>query len=324
MIAVAVIVLLVCVLFFGLRRRLRQLPLPYYEGRHVVITGCDTGFGHMLAKELDARGLSVFAGCLTNNGEEELKKSCSRKLRTFPLDVSDPDSIKKALLYIKAQLPDDTGIWALVNNAGIAGSVGPVDWLTRRDYEVVMSVNLYGMIDMTNACLPLLRKEKGRVVNMTSICGRITLAPTPYCASKYAAEAYSDCLRRDLYKEGISVHIIEPGYFATNMTNPDNLVLLLQEAYNRCDPEVKEYYGKGFVEQAVDKGKTFLSAVTNSNPGQVVDAYLSAVCSRYPAHRYVVGLSAQVFYRILWNLPEIISDFILCSKRPVPENYRKS
>lgn len=55
--------------------------------------------------------------------------------------------------------------------------------------------------------------------------------------------------RRDLYKEGISVHIIEPGYFATNMTNPDNLVLLLQEAYNRCDPEVKEYYGKGYVEQ---------------------------------------------------------------------------
>lgn len=109
MIAVAVIVLLICVLFFGLRRRLRQLPLPYYEGRHVVITGCDTGFGHMLAKELDARGLSVFAGCLTNNGEEELKKSCSRKLRTFPLDVSDPDSIKKALLYIKAQLPDDIG-----------------------------------------------------------------------------------------------------------------------------------------------------------------------------------------------------------------------
>ena len=75
---------------------------------------------------------------------------------------------------------------------------------------------------------------------------------------------------------------------------------------------------------AVDKGKTFLSAVTNSNPGQVVDAYLSAVCSRYPDHRYVVGLSAQVFYRILWNLPEIISDFILCSKRPVPANYRKS
>lgn len=75
---------------------------------------------------------------------------------------------------------------------------------------------------------------------------------------------------------------------------------------------------------AADKGRAFLSAVTNSNPGQVVDAYLSAVCSRYPAHRYVVGLSAQVFYRILWNLPESISDFILCSKRPFPENYRKS
>lgn len=324
MLAIAVIVLVICVLFFGLRRRLRQLPLPYYEGRHVVITGCDTGFGNMLAKQLDARGFSVFAGCLTNNGEEELKKSCSHKLKTFPLDVSDSESINKALRYIKAQLPEDKGIWALVNNAGIAGSAGPVDWLTRRDYEAVMSVNLYGMIDMTNACLALLRKERGRVVNMTSICGRITLAPTPYCASKFAAEAYSDCLRRDLYKEGVSVHIIEPGYFATNITNPQNIVPSLWEAYNKCDPEVKEYYGKAYVEQAVDKGRKFLSAVTNNNPGQVVDAYLSAVCSRYPAHRYVVGLSAQVFYRILWNLPESISDFILCSKRPVPLNYRKS
>lgn len=55
--------------------------------------------------------------------------------------------------------------------------------------------------------------------------------------------------RRDLYKEGISVHIIEPGYFATNMTNPENLVPFLREAYNRCDPEVKEYYGKSYVEQ---------------------------------------------------------------------------
>lgn len=109
MIAIAGVVLLICVLFFGIRRRLRQLPLPHYEGRHVVITGCDTGFGNMLAKELDARGLSVFAGCLTNNGEEELKKSCSRKLRTFPLDVSDPDSIQNALHYIKTHLPDDTG-----------------------------------------------------------------------------------------------------------------------------------------------------------------------------------------------------------------------
>ena len=91
------------------------------------------------------------------------------------------------------------GIWCLVNNAGIAGSVGPSDWLTRRDFEEVMSVNLYGMIDMTNAFLPLIRKEKGRIVNMTSICGRITLAPVPYCASKFAAEAYSDYLRYEFH-----------------------------------------------------------------------------------------------------------------------------
>ncbi|XP_062582328.1 dehydrogenase/reductase SDR family member 9-like [Saccostrea cucullata] len=314
----AILVLVVC--FW---QRIRRLPLPYYEGRHVVITGCDTGFGNMLAKELDSKGFSVFAGCLTNNGEENLKKSCSQKLKTFPLDVSDNESIKKMLKFVTSHLPKDAGIWCLVNNAGIAGSVGPTDWLTRSDYEKVMAVNLYGMVEMTNAFLPLIRKEKGRIVNMTSICGRITLAPTPYCASKFAAEAYSDCLRRDLYREGVTVHIIEPGYFATNITSPKTVTSAFRSAYEKCNPEVKEYYGESYVEQAFEKAQKFLKLVTNDNPGLVVDAYLNAVCSRYPAHRYVVGFSAQVVFRILWTLPESISDFILCSGRPVPMKMGK-
>ena len=75
---------------------------------------------------------------------------------------------------------------------------------------------------------------------------------------------------------------------------------------------------------AIEKTKKFLGMVTNNNPGLVVDAYLSAVCSRYPAHRYLVGMSAQVVFRILWNLPESISDFILCLGRPVPVNLKTS
>ncbi|XP_061165728.1 dehydrogenase/reductase SDR family member 9-like [Saccostrea echinata] len=323
MIGCAVFLLAILLLVFCFWQRIRRLPLPYYEGRHVVITGCDTGFGNMLAKELDSKGFSVFAGCLTNNGEENLKKSCSKKLKTFPLDVSDIKSIEKMLKFVTSHLPDDVGIWCLVNNAGIAGSVGPIDWLTRSDYEKVMAINLYGMVDMTNAFLPLIRREKGRIVNMTSICGRITLAPSPYCASKYAAEAYSDCLRRDLYKEGVTVHIIEPGFFATNITDPNKGKSALRTAYEKCDPDVRHYYGEPYLAESLEKAQKFLSLVTNNNSGLVVDAYLNAVCSRYPAPRYVVGFSAQVVFRILLSLPESISDFILCSARPVPVNMGK-
>lgn len=109
MFEIVVISFVVFALFYWCRQRFRQLPLPYYEGRHVIITGCDTGFGNMLAKELDNRGFSVFAGCFTSNGEEELKKSCSHKLQCFPLDVSKTESIQRALLFIKSKLPRDTG-----------------------------------------------------------------------------------------------------------------------------------------------------------------------------------------------------------------------
>lgn len=110
MIEFAVLFLIIIVLLYCLQQRIREVPLPYYDGRYVIITGCDTGFGNLLAKKLDSKGFSVFAGCLTNNGEEELKKVCSKKLQTFPLDVSDEESIRKALSFVTSQLPDDTGL----------------------------------------------------------------------------------------------------------------------------------------------------------------------------------------------------------------------
>jgi hypothetical protein len=110
MIEFGVLFLVIFVLLYCLQQRIRKLPLPYYEGRYVIITGCDTGFGNLLAKKLDCKGFSVFAGCLTNNGEEELKKVCSKKLQTFPVDVSDETSVKKAAQFVKSRLPEDAGL----------------------------------------------------------------------------------------------------------------------------------------------------------------------------------------------------------------------
>lgn len=88
------------------------------------------------------------------------------------------------------------GLWGVVNNAGIAGPVGPDDWLTPEDYLDVFHVNAMGAIRVCQAFKPQLKKSRGRIVNITSVCSRV--APQnagPYGVAKYATEAYSDVIR---------------------------------------------------------------------------------------------------------------------------------
>ena len=91
--------------------------------------------------------------------------------------------------------PFAAGLWGLVNNAGIGGITTPTEWATKEDWMQCLSVNLFGVIYMTRAFLPLVRLAKGRVVNIASVMGRIALGSAPYCVSKYGVEAFSDCLR---------------------------------------------------------------------------------------------------------------------------------
>ncbi len=80
------------------------------DSRYIFITGCDTGFGHLAAKHFDALGCHVIAGCLTERGEEELKKTCSSRLTTVHLDVASHDSVTKAADVVRQRLPPNTGV----------------------------------------------------------------------------------------------------------------------------------------------------------------------------------------------------------------------
>ena len=89
-----------------------------------------------------------------------------------------------------------SGLWAVLNNAGLCGAIGATDWLTHTDYQVCLDVNLLGLIDVTLTFLPLVKRGQGRVVNVASILGRFASPGlSPYCVSKYGVEAFSDILR---------------------------------------------------------------------------------------------------------------------------------
>jgi NAD(P)-dependent dehydrogenase (short-subunit alcohol dehydrogenase family) len=87
------------------------------------------------------------------------------------------------------------GLWGLVNNAGIGGVPMALEWLSRDDWTSMLSINLMGVVFVTQAFLPLVRQAKGRVVNIASQMGRIAATNAPYCVAKFGVEAFSDALR---------------------------------------------------------------------------------------------------------------------------------
>lgn len=88
-----------------------------------------------------------------------------------------------------------SGLWAVVNNAGVSVPSAPCDWLTLEDYRSMLSVNLDGVIGVTLSVLPLIKKARGRVVNVASVFGRVSPTAGPYCVSKYGVESFNDTLR---------------------------------------------------------------------------------------------------------------------------------
>lgn len=284
-----------------------------YSDLSVVITGCDSGFGQELAYRLDKHKFNVFAACLTTEGAKKLEQTTSKTLKTAVVDIRHPETITQLLKLVKDYIIDDTKLWVLVNNAGTLGPMGTCGLLKKDEYLQVMDVNFFGMMEVTQQFLPLLRKSKGRIINTSSISGKIALPfLQPYAVSKFCVEAFSDCLRRELYHEGISISVIEPGVFATKgLKQIDKEIVRSSYLKNldRATEEEKQYYGTDYPDKVADASEKqfFVSKDTY----KVVNAYFHAITARFPKTRYVVGVDGNIFLTLQWLLPEWIIDFLL-------------
>ncbi|GAB0195467.1 17-beta-hydroxysteroid dehydrogenase type 2 [Grus japonensis] len=138
----------------------------------VLITGSDTGIGHALAKYLDNLGFIVFAGVLNKDGPgaEELQRTCSQRLFLLQLDITNATQIREAYLKVSEKV-QNTGLWGVVNNAGILGFPADGELLPMSTYRQCMEVNFFGAVEVSKTFLPLLRKSQGRLVNMSSMAG---------------------------------------------------------------------------------------------------------------------------------------------------------
>ncbi|XP_063808524.1 retinol dehydrogenase 7-like [Pseudophryne corroboree] len=310
-----VLVVLVLILLYRWYRQ--SQILENLSDKYVFITGCDTGFGNLLAKQLDRRGMRVLAACLTERGAGNLKKETSSRLQTVILDVTDSESVSSAAKWVSNAV-GNTGLWGLVNNAGFGFCFAPNEWQTVEDFSKVLNVNLLGMINVTLHLLHLVRKARGRIVNVSSSMGRLSMVGGGYCISKYGVQAFSDSLRRELRDFGVKVSIIEPGAFATLMTlSFDRHENNLSHLWDNLPTELKKSYGEQYYEQY----KTGLKHLTESASPRihmVPDCMEHAVTAVYPWTRYSPGWDCKLFYLPLSYLPTVISDYVLCRSAPKP------
>ncbi|RUS90181.1 hypothetical protein EGW08_002060, partial [Elysia chlorotica] len=209
------------------------------------------GLGQALALQLDRLGLTVFAACLDlgGQGERALVQQASDRLVTLQMDVTDLEQVAQAAKVVREKL-NGQYLHGVVNNAGIllAANMEVMSWA---DIQKVFKVNLFGVVAVYRAFMPLLRQGRGirdtmaRLVNVSSNAG---LAPAaqigPYVASKAAVAQLGETWRYELRRLGISVSTIIPSGFKTGI-----LVYDREAAANRwwreASPEVQEYFGRG-------------------------------------------------------------------------------
>jgi NAD(P)-dependent dehydrogenase (short-subunit alcohol dehydrogenase family) len=251
--------------------------------RIVLVTGCSTGIGLATARHLAARGDRVYATARNPDASAGLvaARASSANIRTLPLDVTDEASVQSA---VKAVLDAERRIDVLVNNAGI-GAFGTFEFVPEDVARATFETNFWGVLRVTRAVLPTLRAQRsGIVVNISSVAGRIAgPAMGVYPASKFALEAASEALAREVYPLGIRVAIVEPGFVVTPILDKGLSTLTLDAGSPYADVERRVF------------GMFTNAKVIGAPPESTAEVIAEAIDAKEYRLRYPAGDGARVF-----------------------------
>ncbi|XP_054716961.1 17-beta-hydroxysteroid dehydrogenase type 6-like [Uloborus diversus] len=301
------------------------------ENKAVFITGCDTGFGHHLARRLDSRGFHVFASCLFPDGEgaETLKENCSDRLQIIGLDVTKDDSVAEAFKFVKKHLAS-CDLLAVVNNAGIQKGFD-AEFSSMTDFKDTMEVNAFGAVRVTKAFLPLLQNCNGRIINVTSLAGRISHARIcPYTMSKYAVTGFTECIRQEMEVWGLQFIAVEPELFLTPIAEEKFVMQRLEASLSSLDNDIKTKYGDEYFHK-YSKFIKEMGKLGCRNIDPVIDALELAVSLKYPDSTYKPrrNCGTRIFLYFCQIMPQKLLDIITCfifyaSGLPTPKERKHS
>ena len=235
-----------------------------------IVTGATTGIGEATARALHAHGFRVFG---------TYRKPPATKIDGVEYVICDVISDQAVATAVREVLAKAGHIDLLVNNAGV-GLVGAAEESSLEQAKLIFDVNLFGVIRMTNAVLPVMREQRsGRIVNISSVMG---LIPSPflalYASSKHAVEGYSQSLDHEVRLSGIRVVLVEPGY--TRTTFESNALA--------ADRKSEHYASARANAEAVLRHE-----IAKADPPELVAAaVLTAATGATPRLRYTAGRDA--------------------------------
>lgn len=268
----------------------------------LVVTGASTGIGAATARELARRGFHVLAGVRRGIDADALRAT---NLEPVMLDITNEADIA-ALLKRIADDPERRPLRALVNNAGI-GVNAPVETLPLSEWRRLFEVNLFGHVAMTQALLPALLGSRGTVVNISSVGGKMAMATYgPYAGAKFALEAVSDALRREVESLGVKVIVIEPGAVTTEMLG--RVGVTGERIAGAMTTEQRGRYA-ALMHAIISQAK---AAIPNGVPAEEAGRVIAdAITSPRPRTRYTVGRDAAIIVRLVRFLSDRMLDRLL-------------
>ena len=240
----------------------------------VLVTGASSGIGRNITERLASEGYLVFAGARKDADLAEL--DAIDNVRAVRLDVTSQEDIDAA---VETVTQEGKGLYGLINNAGVA-VVGPLSQTPDSNVDFVFNVNVAGVVRVTRAFAPMIIESKGRIMTTGSISG-ILSSPTlgVYSMSKHAVEAYTDSLAAEMAQHGVSVSVIEPGNYKSQIRR--TTVQRTQKQMEAAGVELTE-------EQRARFEGTAEREVSLKEPDEVSDAFMHALFSDEPKRRYMV------------------------------------
>lgn len=281
------------VLAFSSRARDKKRPFEV-RGKTAVVTGAASGIGAAVANALAEQGCNLALVDVNREGLLEIgaaARSRGVNVSTHVVDMGDADAVRAFPAALAAEHP---GVDLLINNAGVALG-GHFEEVSEHDFEWLMNINVYGVVNMTRALLPLLRRRPdAHIANVSSVFGMI--APpgqAAYCASKFAVRGFSESLRHELAETSVGVSVIHPGGIKTNIARNARLPGGIHAS--EIEQDIKTFE-KNFITSPERAARIILTGIAKRKPRIMVGPDAHAI---EWMERLLPVRNMSFFYRLL-------------------------